>query len=247
MDKNYVKEYKGHKVPEGASCFVEACEAYRNHFGKTIDGVDYVFAVDSVNPEWVEISDMLPLSARGAIPLPEEQSQEWVDGLPPIGTECEVTDYWNDSERPVNLNSGQEVKILMDYKCPKTGADGVIFTWIEGADYIRAEWTGNEKHFRPLKTQEQKDREAFIEWAKSGLSYRLEELSFACQVIEQLADNGAKAPEGEQMSTFDKLMVIFLVFAVSLGMNLTFHKDITERLKDYHCAPIQKGKHNNRG
>lgn len=197
--KNYVKEYKGHKVPEGASCFVEACEAYRSHFGKTVGGVDYVFVVDSEDKEWSEISGILPLSVRGAVELPEEPTQEWVDGLPPIGTACEITDYWNDFERPVNLNDGQEVKILMNYKCPRTGTDGVIFTWIEGADNVRTEWTGNERHFRPLKTQEQKDREAFIE--KGLESYDNCEaklfVDYVKLLLGRMFDDGFKAPEGE--------------------------------------------------
>ena len=33
-------------------------------------------------------------------------------------------------------------------------------------------------------------------------------------------------------------MVIFLVFATSIGMNLVFHKDIIKRLEGYHCQPI---------
>jgi len=138
------------------------------------------------------------IDAIGAEKRPQEpESKEWDgEGLPPIGAFCEVTDCWNDFERPVNLSSGQEVKILMDYKCPKTGTSGVIFTWIEGTDNIRTEWTGNEKHFRPLKTQEQKDREAFID--AGIISYDNCEaklfVDYVKLLLGKMFDDGFKAP-----------------------------------------------------
>ncbi len=72
-----VKTYLGHKVPDGATCFVKACEAYKNHFGKEVDGIEYVFVIDHELPEWSEISNIIPLSARGAIELPEETKPDW--------------------------------------------------------------------------------------------------------------------------------------------------------------------------
>jgi len=44
------------------------------------------------------------------------------------------------------------------------------------------------------------------------------------------------------MSTFDKCMTIFLIFSVSLGMNLVFHRDAVERFEGYHCQPITEHK-----
>ena len=180
--KKYVKEYKGHKVPEGASCFVEACEAYKNHFGKTVDGVDYVFVVDNKEPEWVEILSALPLLSRGAIELPEVP-QEWSgEGLPPIGIECEFTDDMNVFEVCIPRFLGDKTCII---DLPRLGAFESYFP-------IKL------LKFRPLKTQQEKEREAFIGWAKSGLSYRLEERSFANQIIEQLADNLSSMPKAAE-------------------------------------------------
>ena len=187
MSKNYVKEYKGYKVPEGASCFVEACEAYRNHFGKTIAGVDYVFVVDNEDPEWVSLSDMLPLSIRGAVELPEEPTQEWVDGLPPIGCECEIKYFHDNESKWAKCYVVGETK---DNKCL------VINVYHDDSLHFAFKKKGSLE-FRPLKTQEQKDRETFIEWAKAGLHLNIDDMGAAFKVVEQLADNGAKAPAGE--------------------------------------------------
>lgn len=196
-----VKTYKGHAVPDGATCFVETGRAFKAHFGKEVDGIEYVFSIYSDHPEWHEVSNTLPLKARGAIPLPEEEDdQEWVDGLPPIGCECETTDFWNSFERPEKLADGQKVSILMNYQCPVTKTDGVIFTWVEFPDKIRTEWTGNEKHFRQLKTQEEKDREAFIEMANESIDvkeFSYSEINVVKRVIKHLANNNFTAPKGD--------------------------------------------------
>ena len=187
MSKNYVKEYKGYKVPEGASCFVEACEAYRNHFGKTVAGVDYVFVVDNEDPEWVSLSDMLPLSIRGAVELPEEPTQEWVDGLPPVGCECFVEYPYDDGcFKPFH---GKKVTIL-GYCSDSDGES--VFTAHGSNGFIALYANG----FRPLKTQEQKDREAFIEWANKATNADGKDHTVV-DLFNDLFDAGFKAPDGE--------------------------------------------------
>lgn len=191
--KNYVKVFRGYDVPEGATHFTEFSREYHRGFFKLSDGC-WLFA-NAGYQDWHGQKSFRRSLPTEVIELPEEPKSEWNgEGLPPVGVECEATDHWNDFERPVNLNDGQQVKILMNYKCPKTGTDGVIFTWIERVDNIRAEWTGNEKHFRPLKTEEEKKREAFIKGVKK-LFPKMDSDDLILAV--KLFDAGFTAPEGE--------------------------------------------------
>lgn len=180
MNKSYVKEYKGYKVPEGASCFVEACEAYKNHFGKKVSGVEYVFVVDNENPEWHEISDILTLDVRGAIPLPEEPIQEWVGGLPPTGCECEALDTLM-AHPKYCLAKIKGFYNKQVWLTSEAGVDLVLFI--------------EDLKFRPLKTQEQKDREAFIEKAVNEMLKSPNDSLSGC--AERMFNAGFKAPEGE--------------------------------------------------
>ena len=60
----------------------------------------------------------------------------------------------------------------------------------------RLYWIDNSE-IRPLKTQEQKDREAFIE-ACFSKSKRAQENSYITNIFEDLFNSGFKAPEGEK-------------------------------------------------
>ena len=190
--KNYVKKYKGYDVPEGATHYGPDIEEYCEGW--------YMVNEDSGEIKFQNIDGKLwhlnhYCIPDSAIELPEEPIAEW---MPEVGQECEVTDHWNDFERPDNLKDGQKVKILMSYRCPKTGTDGVIFTWIEGADNIRTEWTGNEKHFRPLKTKEEKEREAFIKSFMSALSEETNKEFWGKNydgIISDLIKSGFTAPK----------------------------------------------------
>ena len=84
--KKYVKEYKGHKVPEGATHYTESVYLlfYRKNIRK-----DWVYFSDTLsNWTYANISEV-SLNNK-VIELPEAP-QEWNgEGLPPVGTECEV-------------------------------------------------------------------------------------------------------------------------------------------------------------
>jgi hypothetical protein len=138
--KTYVKEYKGHKVPEGAACFVEACESYKTHFGKEIDGVEYVFVVNDTNTEWHEISSSLPLAVRGAIELPEAKWE------PAVGEECEVeSDTRGDWRKSMYVGVDSIGSHVFDVE--------KSFLW-------RIDTTKN--HVRPVKSAEELERDAFV-------------------------------------------------------------------------------------
>lgn len=93
-----VKTYLGRTVPDGATCFVEPCGAFKAHFGKEVDGIEYVFVLDHKYPEWNEISNILPLKARGAIELPEEEAKpdSRIDAIGQNGNDGE---HYEDLER----------------------------------------------------------------------------------------------------------------------------------------------------
>lgn len=149
-----VKTYSGHAVPDGATCFVESCEAYKPHFGKEIDGIEYVFSIYNDHPEWNEISNIIPLSKRGAIELPEEEdNQEWADGLPPIGCECQAT--W--LELPDGGGNDFCDVIIKGY----FGGE-VWLSKVNGVDGYSEVVKITDCEFRKPKTQEEKDREALI-------------------------------------------------------------------------------------
>mgnify|MGYP005995221843 CR=1 FL=1 len=204
MRKNYVKEYKGYKVPEGASCFVEACEAYRNHFGKTVAGVDYVFVVDNEDPEWVSLSDMLPLSIRGAVELPEEPTQEWVDGLPPLNSEVLLSDeegylFSSASNEKVSI-AEDEVLVVVSIGARYDNGNPVVTLMTKDSKNLQGFVTVNPEFLEPVKTQEQKDREAFVD---AGIISYMESESNAVKdrdlelLLERMFSDGFKAPEGE--------------------------------------------------
>jgi hypothetical protein len=139
--KKYVKEYMGHKVPEGATCFVEACAGYKNHFGKDVNGVEYVFVVDMHQPEWSEISHILPLSLRGAIELPEAK---W---------EPAVGEYYLVKHAGTFVNCfyiGKDIDGRFAYQVT------------EGKDVYELDSTDLADNFKPLKSDEEIERDAFI-------------------------------------------------------------------------------------
>ena len=117
----------------------------------------------------------------------KEPIQEWVDGLPPIGCECEIKYFHDNESKWAKCYVVGETK---DNKCL------VINVYHDDSLHFAFKKKGSLE-FRPLKTQEQKDRETFIEWAKAGLHLNIDDMGAAFKVVEQLADNGAKAPAGE--------------------------------------------------
>jgi hypothetical protein len=185
MKKNYVKEYKGYKVPEGATCFVEASSFNSNHFGKEVGGVEFIFCIDDNEPEWYEVSAIsTPLSQRGAIELPEAP-QEWNgEGLPPVGTVCEY-----------QVHRSQFGKCLvMGY------FEGLV--WMtshhETSPYSGCHTTlvGSTLTFRPLKTQQEKDREAFIDAARKATNADVNDV-VATDIFDDMYHAGFTAPKAD--------------------------------------------------
>jgi hypothetical protein len=170
MNKNYVKEYKGYKVPEGATHYNEGNMLWPECFINKNTGEVYKLDEPRI---WVLSERVMPTTA---IELPEEQSQEWVDGLPPVGCECEVK------------HGGSWVSSEVLRKHPITKCVAVMFL-----DSNHLKWTDGQ-HIRPLKTQEQKDREAFIE---SAMSLNDGAEMGKAELVLKMFDAGFKAPEGE--------------------------------------------------
>jgi hypothetical protein len=166
--KKYVTEYMGYKVPEGATCFVNSCEAYKTHFGKEVDGDEYVYVVDSKDPEWYKISYILPLLSRGAIELPEE---EWE---PVAGEECEY------SQSPINAKCKNWHKDIFIHK------HGDL-VWLSGGGII----TTKNLNFRPLSSVEELEREEFIRLALYHCYNGLESGNMAAAMF----DAGFTAPK----------------------------------------------------
>ena len=95
---------------------------------------------------------------------PEIKPEVWDGkGLPPVGAVCEmVCSQYNDNEAPEYGHDGLKVEIV-SYK-----NNMAVFIYENDGEWY-ASLSDNYKHFRPLKTQEEKDREAFIEWVSHAI------------------------------------------------------------------------------
>lgn len=150
MNKNYVKEHKGRKVPEGAIFYQEDSDLYRESFWDVKGNVWVVGIYD----RWVKPSRGMP---GELIELPEVP-QEWNgEGLPPIGCECEVdiAESTGLSRQELELN-GEKVSVISNVK-NKRGFEVTVFEISDGGVFCFS-----SELFHPLKTQQEKDREAFI-------------------------------------------------------------------------------------
>lgn len=136
MKKNYVKEYKGYKVPEGATHWIN------NNFAKWIDDFNISIICCYPGATWNEYSNGMP---KNAIELPEAQ-QEWNgEGLPPVGVKCVMSyDGSNWAECVINYSSEHTI----------------VCTNESGIELVYS--TKDIVMFRPVKTQQEKDREAFV-------------------------------------------------------------------------------------
>jgi hypothetical protein len=171
-----VTEYEGHKVPEGATYYNAANmfspEAFYNHDATARN------KVDSANG-WMPHSGGLPTTA---IELPEQQEDnaEWV---PVVGELCEIT-YLDESVNCLYLG----VDVMGNYAYQ-----------VSSGEFRGSFSTEGERHyFRPLKTDEQKAKEAFKAAAckaihESDSTYN-DRLS---KITEVLFYAGFTAPEGE--------------------------------------------------
>ena len=134
--KNYVKEYSGYKVPEGATHWLGG------KFAKWINNEAIGVIGCFQGATWRKCSRGMP---RQAIELPEAP-QEWNgEGLPPVGAEC-VMSY----------DGNNWVECVINYSSEHT----VVCTNESGIELVYS--IKDIVMFRPLKTQQEKDREAFV-------------------------------------------------------------------------------------
>ena len=148
--KNYVKEYKGYKVPDGATHTIGL-----GNFYKVVRGEVYYF--DNVG-EFVLSNAGHRYLKENLEPLPKAPQVWNGEGLPPIGTVCECFVWTNFAggekrwvPRPV---IGYSKTSMSETHMGKAGI--VIDSCERDGQFIFCD------EFRPLKTQREKDREAFV-------------------------------------------------------------------------------------
>jgi len=108
----------------------------------------------------------------------EPESKEWVDGLPPVGCEC------------LTVHKGYLVECL--YVGKGLGKE-YIYQVSSGSHRGEIDRLIGAPRFRPLKTEKEKEREAFIDRARPLFDGSL---GWA-ELTAKMFDDGFKAPEGE--------------------------------------------------
>tara|TARA_R110000737_G_scaffold316623_1_gene327001 strand:+ start:738 stop:1484 length:747 start_codon:yes stop_codon:yes gene_type:complete len=244
--KKYVKEYKGKKVPEGATHYIESADLlfYRKNIRK-----DWVYFSESVSGWAYANISKLSLDVR-ATELPEAQQEldwnaapsdiaVWItandsrisagwfeyDTKREVFMACDGRGLWwpaNSEDMEVHyqptINQPESAKwngeglppeniqCLVELasrwgKDKKVCITGVLFSSVDGEKRlceVDGEWfDGFESQFYPLKTQQEKDREA-LEKLLIGLQPAL--ISEDCQryfdaYLEDLLDNVIAAPK----------------------------------------------------
>ncbi len=109
----------------------------------------------------------------------KEPTQEWVDGLPPVGCECELAVV----TPKIVIVVGYTLEGMVIYQ-NKNGLSNDVKV-------------NNKENFRAIKTQEQKDRDEAQIKIEKALSCINDEDFTALEVSIVLSDLGFKAPEGE--------------------------------------------------
>ena len=182
-----VTEFKGHKVPEGATHFQMGYQDMYEGFYKKIYDAWFFFNPSSADG-WVIESSANDSLHGCSIELPEQpmKSDEWV---PVVGEECIVEYPYRDGS--FQAFHGKKVTILG--KC-KDSDNCDVFTAHGSNGFIALNTLG----FRPLKTAEEKKREAFINAAQACTEGTLfdnddpEVVAF----IDNLLKVGFTAPKG---------------------------------------------------
>jgi len=147
-------------APEGAEALID------EEFVLWLGSIEFCFD----GGEWVKEYISWPLSKyfmRGnfTVIMRPEATEQWIDGLPPVGTECEANDVGHGwiSATVIAHDEDEGVAVCKtDY-----GYDGY-------------------GELRPLRTPEQRERQSVIEQAFSKLS----EFHDADQVLGELYDAG---------------------------------------------------------
>ena len=166
--KKYVKEYKGCKVPKGATHYLPLVAGYREGFAKLEDAC-WLFC-NAGDSAWCGQAVFQRSCHPHAIELPEAP-QDW---MPEVGVECEVM------TGPLEWS-----ECIADY----IGSEFIVYTAnsVEGSSI--------KKFFRPLKTQQEKDREAFIKLALKLGEQQFDKGISIDDVYGNMFDKGFTAPK----------------------------------------------------
>ena len=173
--KNYVKEYKGHKVPEWATHVSAFPTPQPIEFYRVIGGTYQFFNTGTVNPAWCK--SVFNEANKWSIELPEAP-QEWDgEGLPPAGVECEalLTQTW------------VTVFIVGNAHEYGLGVENIKTGEIHKVDPEKIK-------FRPLKTQQEKDREAFMSAARKATNADENDI-VATDIFDDMFHAGFTAPK----------------------------------------------------
>ena len=138
--ENYVKKYKGHDVPEGATHVSDFPVPQPIEFYRVAGGEYQYFNTGFVNPSWRKSAFNEP--NKWEIELPEEPKTEWV---PVIGKGCEML---NDKGQWV------VVHIFAEY-------DGFIHGW--NKERVTPYYSNDLSEFRPLKSKTEQELDFLID------------------------------------------------------------------------------------
>ena len=213
--KSYVKEYKGHKVPEGATHYQpnkpNFYEAFINKSakGKVLGvfflddlGDKYNFSDEFVLREWIADRSIQSEVSSLATELPEAP-QEWNgEGLPPVGTLCTISAdgfeylFSAASNELSSITESTELVVIGHCTRHDNGAKCVTLMATDSTA-ARGFTTVNPDFIIPLKTQQEKDREAFIELALVAANCDKEDWS-AIGIFKDMFDAGFLAPKAAE-------------------------------------------------
>lgn len=215
-----VKEFRGHEVPEGATHYAEENDEYEEGFYRN-DGMKWLYCMPNSNI--FGGCHSLPSHAI-AIPGADEDcpKEDWLKVGGKVVTPNGVTKVLKITDdhgvfTKLGNYSRSELKEYIEEEAfkPEMGKDCEVFIDLEwvvccfvgrnfNGDYVFYKYEGNNgagfhpthsiENFRPLQTEKDKAKEAFIE-ACFSKSKRAQENNYITNIFEDLFNNGFKAPE----------------------------------------------------
>lgn len=146
-------EWWKREAPEWATHYVVSHQGYGSGWYELKGGggykmfrnsKEYEFPIDNYRKDWPEIYERPKPQPTDAKP----ESQEWVDGLPPVGCECEVQTAGIDSGhwQPVKVIVYSHGKVWLQ----KVGGEVCVDDWVTSVESVV---------FRPLKTDAEQKRD----------------------------------------------------------------------------------------
>lgn len=202
--KNYVKVFLGHDVPEGATDVSDFQNPQPVEFYRIVNGIYQYFNVGNNNPAWCKSVFNEP--NKYAIPLPEEpmpSKAEWVNGVPDLNSEVLLEggeEYlFSASSNEMFRIAEDEVLIVVSIGARHDNGNPVVTVMAKDSKNISGYVTVNPDFLSPLKTEEEKKREAFVEDLVKVLNSvpNGTSLSDLHAMAEKAYDAGFTAPEGE--------------------------------------------------